>query len=95
MTWLVLRYWYGYHRSKWQKWDYRKRRYEDKRGHKAFRVRYVRKLHAKHEHHRFWFGHYCELLEAYGHKIDCIHFGAGENTIQSGFCPYERRGAER
>jgi hypothetical protein len=89
MTWLVLRHWYGYHRAKFQKWDGRKNHYERKRGTKIFRARWVRKVHAKRDHHAFWFNHYCSLVSAYGHKIDCIHFGEGENTIQAGRCPNE------
>lgn len=89
MTWLVLRYWYGYHRAKFAKWSGRKNRILDKQGHKTFRQRRVLKVWAKRDHHAWWLNHYCELMSAYGHKIDGIHFGEGENTIQSNFCPYK------
>ena len=90
MTWLVLRYWYGYHRSKFQKWDGRKHRWDEKRGWKIYAngARRRARIQRKHEWHGFWFDHYCQLMSAYGHKIECIHFGKGENTIQSGQCPY-------
>lgn len=89
MTWLVLRYWYGYHRARFHKWENRKYRILDKQGHKIFRQRYVLKVWAKRDHHAWWLSHYCELMSAYGHKIDGIHFGEGENTIQSNHCPYK------
>ncbi len=88
MTWLVLRYWYGYHRAKFQKWDYRKNNILEKQGHKSYRQRRVLRVWAKRDHHAWWFNHYCSLMSAYGHKIDCIHFGEGENTIQANSCPY-------
>lgn len=87
MTWLVLRYWYGYHRSKFFKWEIRKYRFEQKVGASRYRRR-VARLYYKYEYHRFWFNHYCKLLESYGHLIECIHFGPGENTIQMDTCPY-------
>lgn len=92
MTWIVLRCWYGYHRAKFQKWDYRKNRIKSKQGTKVFRQRYVLRVWSMRDHHAFWFNHYCTLLTAYGHKIDCIHFGRDENTVQSGVCPREYRG---
>lgn len=89
VTWLVLHHWYRYHALKFRKWEHRKWRIKEKQGTKIFRQRYVLKVWAKYEHHRFWLHNYCELMSAYGHEIDCIHFGEGENTSQSGRCPYK------
>ncbi|MDD7813667.1 hypothetical protein PP713_13945 [Mycobacterium sp. CSUR Q5927] len=91
MTWLVLRYWYGYHRSKFQKWREREGHIKRRQATKILRQRRVLKVARKREYHGFWLDHYCELLSAYGHGIECIHFSPGENTIQSGECPNARK----